>query len=531
MPSLSQQRRCRDGVALSTSSLQFGNIRVRRGFVHKFSRSDSIMENATVAAASFRGAEDAQAEEYDLVILGDGTGSTLAAWTFAGEGQRVVVLDRKYIGGSCPNIACLPSKNVIHSAKVAEYVRHSEDFGISVGDFSIDMSLVRVRKRRMVTGMNEMYLDNYKKTGAEFVLASGRFVGPKTVEATLRDGSVRRLRGTNVIVSTGTRAAIDPIPGLAETQPLTHIEALELGQVPEHLLVIGGGYIGLELSQAMRRFGSKVSLIERSEQLVSREDDDVSEALSGAFRDEGVEIVLNAKLKRVTGKSGDAGQIVIEQYGEEKTLKGSHLLVATGRKKNNEGAGLELAGVEVTERGYIKVNERLQTTALGVWAIGEVAGSPQFTHISVDDLRVVHDNLSGSGKRVTTGRQVPFCLFTDPEFARIGLSEKEAKAQGISYRLFKIPMEAVLRARTLGETRGFMKAQVESDGEHILGFTAVGVGAGETLATVQIAMIAGSPYTALRDAVLTHPTLAEALGVLFSSEPAAQNQRTRAAKQ
>jgi pyruvate/2-oxoglutarate dehydrogenase complex dihydrolipoamide dehydrogenase (E3) component len=297
------------------------------------------------------------------------------------------------------------------------------------------------------------------------------------------------------------------------------------------LLVIGGGYIGLELSQAMRRFGSKVSLIERSEQLVSREDDDVSEALTRAFRDEGIEIFLNAKLKRVTGKSGDAVQIVIEQNGVEKTLEGSHLLVATGRKPNTEGIGLELAGIEVTERGYIKVNERLHTTAPGVWAIGEVAGSPQFTHISVDDFRVVHDNLSGSGKRMTTGRQVPFCLFTDPEFARIGLSEKEAKAQGVSYRLFKIPMEAVLRARTLGETRGFMKALVEGDGERILGFTSFGVGAGETMAVVQIAMIAGLPYTALRDAVLTHPTLAEGLGVLFSSEPAAQNQRTRAAKQ
>jgi pyruvate/2-oxoglutarate dehydrogenase complex dihydrolipoamide dehydrogenase (E3) component len=471
-----------------------------------------------------------QPEEYDVVILGDGTGSTLAAWTFAGEGQRVIVLDRKYIGGSCPNIACLPSKNVIHSAKVAEYVRHSEDFGISVGDFSIDMSVVRGRKRRMVTGMNEMYLDNYKKTGAEFVLATGRFVGPRTVEATLRDGSVRRLRGTNVIVSTGTRAAIDPIPGLAEAQPLTHIEALELGQVPEHLMVIGGGYIGLELSQAMRRFGSKVSLIERSEQLLSREDDDVSEVLTGVFRDESVEIFLNAKTMRVTGKSGDAVQVVIEQNGVEKTLQGSHLLVATGRKPNTEGIGLELTGVEVTERGYIQVNERLQTTAPGIWAIGEVAGSPQFTHISVDDFRVVHANLSG-GNRVTTGRQVPFCLFTDPEFARLGLSEKEAKAQGVAYRLFKIPMEAVLRARTLGETRGFMKALVESDGERILGFAAVGVGAGETMAAVQIAMIGGLPYTALRDAILTHPTLAEGIGVLFSSEPAAQNQRTRAAKQ
>jgi pyruvate/2-oxoglutarate dehydrogenase complex dihydrolipoamide dehydrogenase (E3) component len=460
-------------------------------------------QEVVASAALINGTEP---EEYDLVILGDGTGSTLAAWTFAGEGKRVAVVERKYIGGSCPNIACLPSKNIIHSAKVAAYVRESEEFGITTGEFSIDMAAVRGRKRRMVASLNAMYLDNYKKTGAEIILAT-------------------------VIVSTGTRAALDAIPGLVEAHPLTHIETLELGEVPEHLLVIGGGYIGLELSQAMRRFGSKVSLIERSEQLVSREDDDVSEALTGAFRDEGIEIFLNAKLKRVTGKSGNAVQIVIEQNGVEKTLKGSHLLVATGRKPNTEGIGLELAGIEVTERGYIKVNERLQTTAPGVWAIGEVAGSPQFTHISVDDYRVVHDNLSGAGTRVTTGRQVPFCLFTDPEFARIGLSEKEAKAQGVSYRLFKVPMEAVLRARTLGETLGFMKALVESDGERVLGFTAVGVGAGETLATVQIAMIAGSPYTALRDAVLTHPTLAEGLGVLFASEPAAQNQRTRAAKQ
>jgi pyruvate/2-oxoglutarate dehydrogenase complex dihydrolipoamide dehydrogenase (E3) component len=474
--------------------------------------------------------KDTEPEDYDLVILGDGTGSTLAAWTFASEGKRVAVIERKYIGGSCPNIACLPSKNIIHSAKVAEYVRDSEDFGISVDDFSIDMSVVRGRKRRMVSGLNEMYLANYKKTGAEFIFATGRFVAPKTVEATLPDGSVRRLRGANVIVSAGTRAAIDPIPGLAEAQPLTHIEALELDEVPEHLLVLGGGYVGLELSQAMRRFGSKVTLIERSEQLVSREDDDVSEALTGLFRDEGVEIILNAEVKRVSGESGDAVQVVIERNGAVKTLKGSHLLVATGRKPNKEGIGLELAGIELTDRGYVKVNERLQTTAPGVWAIGEVAGSPQFTHISVDDFRVVHSNLN-DGDRVTTGRQVPFCLFTDPEFARVGLSEKEAKAQGVAYRLFKIPMEAVLRARTLGETRGFMKALVESDGQRILGFAAVAVGAGETMAAVQVAMIAGLPYTALRDAVLTHPTLAEGIGVLFSSEPAAQNQPTRAAKQ
>lgn len=457
-------------------------------------------------------------EQYDLVILGGGTGSTIAAWTFAKQGQRVAAIDRKYIGGSCPNIACLPSKNIIHSARVASYFRRSEEFGIAKRDFTIDMSAVRERKRRMVSSWNNAYLDNYKKSGAEFILGSGRFIGPKTVEVTLPDGTIRQLRGTNVIINTGTRPALQPVPGLIEAQPLTHIEALELDQVPKHLLVIGGGYIGLELSQAMRRFGSKVTMIDRNDRLMHREDDDVTEALQKVFQDEGIDLVLNATVKRASGKSGQSVRMVIEQRGAEKTLEGSHLLVAAGRSPNTDGIGLELAGVELTNRGHIKVNERLETTASGVWAIGEVAGSPQFTHVSVDDFRVVYDSIT-SGKRVTTGRLVPFCLFTDPEFARVGLSEKDAKAQGIPYRLFKIPMEAVMRATTMSETRGFLKALVEVDNDRILGFTGLGVDAGEVLSSVQIAMVAGLPYTALRDAMLTHPTLVEGLIPLFSSVP------------
>ena len=272
----------------------------------------------------------------------------------------------------------------------------------------------------------------------------------------------------------------------------------------------------------MRRFGSKVSVIDRNERLMSKEDEDVCVGLNGLLDDEGIDVHLNAVMKGVSGRSGDSVTIVFEQNGTDKTLTGTHLLVATGRTPNTEGLGLESAGVELTDRGYIKVNERLQTTAPGVWAIGEVAGSPQFTHISHDDFRVVHANLTG-GKRVTTGRQVPYCLFTDPELARIGLNETEATLKGIPYRLFKIPMEANLRARALSETRGFLKALVEADSDRILGFTAFGVGAGETLAVVQIAMIAGLPYAALRDAVLTHPTLAEGLTALFSSPASAHN--------
>jgi pyruvate/2-oxoglutarate dehydrogenase complex dihydrolipoamide dehydrogenase (E3) component len=432
-------------------------------------------------------------EEYDLVILGGGTGSTIAAWTFAGQGQRVAVIERKYIGGSCPNIACLPSKNILHSARVASYFRRGKEFGVAADGFHVDMRAVRARKRAMVSGLNAMYLDNFKQTGAEFILGSGRFVGPKTLEVALHDGTTRRLRGASVIVSTGTRAALEPIPGLIDAQPLTHVEALELDRVPQHLIVIGGGYVGLELSQAMRRFGSKVTVIDRNDRLLHREDDDVTEALASLFQEEGIDTFLNARIKRVSGKSGDSVAVVVEQAGKETTLTGTHVLVAAGRTPNTENIGLELAGVAVTGRGYIQVNERLETTAPGVWAIGEVAGSPQFTHVSVDDFRVVRDNLAG-GNHVTTDRQIPSTLFTDPELARIGLTEKEAKAQGIKYRLFKIPMEGVLRARTLSETRGFLKALVDVNSDRVLGFTAFAVDGGEVMASVQTAMMAALPY-------------------------------------
>ena len=475
---------------------------------------NNSMEN--VSSAQFP--KKADPEEYDLVVLGSGAGSKLTAWTLAEQGQRVAVIERRCIGGSCPNIACLPSKNIVHSAKVASYFSRGREFGIATKGFMVDMSAVRDRKRRMVLGEIDAHLANYKRSGAELIIASGRFIGPKTLEATLPDGTTRQLRGANVIIGTGTRAALEPIPGLAEAQPLTHVEALELDEIPEHLLVIGGGYVGLELSQAMRRFGSKVSVIERNDRLVHREDEDVTDALGSLFEDEGIDVVLNARVKGISGKSGKSVRIVIEQNGAEKTLDGTHLLVAAGRTPNTEGIGLELAGVELTNRGYVKVNERLETTAPGVWAVGDVAGSPHFTHISVDDFRVLLASLTG-GNRVTTGRQVPFCLFTDPEFARVGLSEKEAKTRGIAYRLFKIPMEAVLRTHTLSETRGFLKALVEIDGDRILGFTAFGVDAGEIMSSVQIAMIAGLPFTALRDAILAHPTLLEGLNSLFSAAP------------
>jgi len=324
-----------------------------------------------------------------------------------------------------------------------------------------------------------------------------------------------------VIISTGTLATIDNTPGLHEAKPLTHIEALELDHVPDHLIVIGGGYIGLELSQAMRRFGSRVTVIQRSARLLPREDEDVAQALHDVLVEEGIEILTGSQTTRVEGVSGQSVKVHLTRDGKDAILEGSHLLAATGRTPNTEGIGLDLAGVEITERGHIKVNDRLETTAPDIWAVGDCAGSPHFTHIAFDDFRVIQDNLTG-GQRTTTGRQVPSCMFTDPELARVGLNETEARARGIAYRLAKIPMAAVLRTRTLGETKGFLKALVAADSDLILGFTAFGVEGGEILATVQLAMLAGLPYTTLRDAVISHPTVAEGLIVLFGSEMAAR---------
>jgi pyruvate/2-oxoglutarate dehydrogenase complex dihydrolipoamide dehydrogenase (E3) component len=334
----------------------------------------------------------------------------------------------------------------------------------------------------------------------------------------MNDSSSRTLRGNNVVISTGSRAKIAAIPGLQESVALTHVEALELDRVPQHLILIGGGYIGLELAQAFRRFGSQVTIVDRNDTLIHREDIDVTAAMTELFADEGIATSVSTTVERVVGRSGESVRLECRHGAGNRVIEGTDLLIAAGRTPNTDGIGIEEAGVELDELGHVRVNERLQTTAEGVWAVGDCAGSPYFTHIAFDDFRVVRDNLTGI-PHVTTGRLVPFCLFTDPELARVGLSEKEAQQRGIRYRQFKIPMMSVLRTRTLSETRGFLKALVEAEGDRILGFTAFGAGAGEVMAVVQVAMSAGLPYTALRDAVLTHPTIAEGLVALFTSTP------------
>jgi len=459
-----------------------------------------------------------QTEEFEIVILGSGEAGKYLAWTLAKKGMKTVLIERKYIGGSCPNIACLPSKNIIHSAKVADYFRRSAEFGITKEIWKIDMRGVRDRKRKMVDGLVEMHLANFKQSGALLVMGVGRFIAPKTIEVALAESETRVFHGKHVIISTGSRATIDSIPGLLEAAPLTHVEALDLDSLPKRLLIIGGGYIGLELAQAMRRFGSEVTIIDRNALLAHREDQDVTDLLHKICETEGINVVTSAHITRVEGKSGDRVLLHATRDGAQTTLEGTHILVASGRTPNTNGIGLDIAGVQTTERGCVKVNERLETTAPGVWAVGDSAGSPHFTHIAFDDFRIVRDNITG-GNRVTTGRQVPFCMFTDPEFARIGLSEKEAQQRGVTYRLAKVPMAMTLRTRTLSETTGFMKALIDTKSDRILGVTVFGVSAGEIIAVVQVAMIAGLPYTALRDAIFTHPTMPEGLIPLFSNVP------------
>jgi pyruvate/2-oxoglutarate dehydrogenase complex dihydrolipoamide dehydrogenase (E3) component len=458
------------------------------------------------------------AEHYEILVIGSGEAGKHLTWTMAQAGHRTAVVERKYIGGSCPNIACLPSKNVIRSAKANWFARHGTEYGIQAGPISTDMNGVLSRKRKMVEGEVQFHLDRFKTTRAELIRGEGRFVGPKTVEVHLNEGGRRTITADRLFLDLGSRAAIPDIPGLLAAKPMTHVEVLDLDRLPANLIVLGGGYVGLELAQALRRFGSAVTVIEHGRQIAAAEDPDVAQALLENFTSEGIEVLLGTRVHKVEGLSGQEVRILTENSHGQHTIEGTDLLVATGRTPNTQRIGLEVARVELDARGYIKVNERLETTAPGVWAMGDCAGSPQFTHVAFDDFRIVRDNLSG-GSRSTRDRLVPFCMFTDPELARVGLNESEAKRRGLVYRLAKMPMASVLRAVALGETRGFVKMLINAESDRILGFTAFGAEASEVTAVVQTAMLGGLPYTVLRDAIFTHPTAAEGLGPLLASVP------------
>jgi pyruvate/2-oxoglutarate dehydrogenase complex dihydrolipoamide dehydrogenase (E3) component len=459
-----------------------------------------------------------QPEQFQVLILGSGQGGKLLGWHMARSGRRTAVVERRWIGGSCPNIACLPSKNEIWSARVAHLVHHAAHFGTMTGAVKTDMAKVRQRKRDMVNREIDFHLKSYKTSGAELIMGTGRFVARKTLEVRLNDGGTRELAADQVFLNVGTHAAIANVPGLEAARPLTHIEALELDYLPPHLIVFGGGYVGLELAQTYRRFGSRVTIIQSGSQLMVREDPDVANEMQRILSEEGIQILVATETINVQGRSGEEVSVIVRTNSGEQKIDGSDILVATGRIPNTAGIGLEKVGVELDGHGYIRVNERLETTASGVWAMGECAGSPHFTHASVDDFRIIRDNLAG-GKRTTRDRLVPYCLFTDPPLAHVGLSEREAQQQGVTVRVGRLPMSAVLRTEATDETQGFMKVLVGGSDDRILGFTMIGSEAGEVLAAVQTAMLANLPYSKLRDAVLVHPTIAEGLGPLFSNVP------------
>jgi pyruvate/2-oxoglutarate dehydrogenase complex dihydrolipoamide dehydrogenase (E3) component len=457
-------------------------------------------------------------EPFQNLVIGSGVAGKILAWSLAKRGQKTVVVERAMVGGSCPNVACLPSKNVIYSAKAVSLVHPTTGLGVVTGSVRVDMAGVARRKRRMVDELVELHLANFRASGAELVMGEARFTQPKTVRVALNAGGERLLGGERVFINVGTRASIPDVAGLAAAGPMTHVEALDLERLPGHLVILGGGYVGLEFAQAMRRFGSRVTIVQHGPRLLTREDPDVADALWELLTDEGIEVLLQSEVFSVTGRSGSGVALRVRSGAAERTLEATDILVAVGRTPNTDRLDADRAGVELDSRGYVRVNDRLQTTAPDVWATGECAGSPQFTHVGEDDCRVVLDNLAG-GSRTTRGRLIPYCVFTDPELAHVGLTESEARARGVPYRIARMPMAMVLRARTLSQTRGFMKALVGAD-DRILGFTGLGAEASEAMAVIQTAMLGGMPYTALRDAIFTHPTAAEGLLGLFANPPA-----------
>jgi pyruvate/2-oxoglutarate dehydrogenase complex dihydrolipoamide dehydrogenase (E3) component len=461
-------------------------------------------------------------EHVQNLVIGSGVGGKLIAWTLAKQGQKTVVVERSMIGGSCPNVACLPSKNVIYSAKAVSLVDPKAGLGVVRGSVQVDMAAVARRKKKMVDGLIEAHLANYKASGAELVMGEARFTEPKTVRVNVNEGGTRSLRGDRAFISVGTRASIPNVSGLADAGPMTHVEALNLERLPNHLVVLGGGYVGLEFAQAMRRFGSRVTVIQHGPRLLEREDPDVSDALLELLKDEGVEVLLRSEVIHVAGRSGTGVALRVRSEKTEHTLEATDILAAAGRTPNTDRLDVGKAGIELDSHGYICVNDRLQTSAADVWAMGECAGSPKFTHVGEDDFRVVLDNLGG-GNRTTRGRLIPYCLFTDPELAHVGLNETQARADKVSYRIAKMPMATVFRAQTLSATRGFVKALIGDD-DRILGFTAFGAEASEMMAVVQTAMLGRMPYTALRDAIWTHPTMAEGLIGLFSKPPSSRKE-------
>jgi pyruvate/2-oxoglutarate dehydrogenase complex dihydrolipoamide dehydrogenase (E3) component len=457
-------------------------------------------------------------EHYDAVVIGAGQGGMPLARALAGAGRKTALVEREHIGGTCINEGCTPTKTMVASAKAAYFDRRSADYGIRNGPVTVDMPKVRQRKRDIVTSFrsgNERRLGETENL--EVLMGEARFSGPKELGVGLIGGETLRLTADEIFINVGARPANPPIDGLESVSTLNSTSIMELGEVPDHLLVLGGSYVGLEFAQMFRRFGSEVTVVQRGKQLMGREDADVAEAVAGIMRQDGIEVLLEAQTRSV--EQGDEGEILmtVESPDGERTLEGSHLLVAAGRPPNSDTLNLEAAGVQTDERGLVKTNDRLETNVPGIYAVGDVKGGPAFTHISYDDFRILRTNLIEGGDATISGRLVPYTVFIDPQLGRIGLSEEEARKKNLNVQVASMPMSYVARALEVDEARGFMKAVVDAETGRILGCAILGIEGGEIMAMIQIAMMGDLPYTALRDAVFAHPTLAESLNNLFAA--------------
>ncbi|MCZ6790096.1 MAG: mercuric reductase [Chloroflexi bacterium] len=455
-------------------------------------------------------------QKYDAILIGAARGTVKLVPVLASAGWKVALVERKHLGGTCVNEGCMPTKTMVASARIAYLANRAGDFGVNTGPVSVDLAKVMLRKESVVDSFIQKAQGMISMAeGADLFMGEATFTSPDSVEVRLNDGGVIELSADKIFVDTGARPVNPPVPGLDSVPTLNSTSIMELDAIPEHLLVLGGSYIGLEFGQMFRRFGSRVTIVEVLPQLMGREDPDVAEEVAKIMEEDGISVHLGVKVTDVREIHNGQIQMTIETTEGDLELTGSHLLVAAGRAPNTESLNLEAAGVEMDARGFIQVNDRLETNVPGIYALGDVKGGPAFTHISNDDSRIIGKNLVEGGNATTTGRPVPYTMFTDPELARIGMSETEAQGQGRNVKVAKLSMEYCERALEMGETRGFMKAIVDADTDQILGAAVLGIEAGEIMTVLQVAMMGQLPYTAIRDGVFSHPTLAESLNDLF----------------
>jgi len=454
---------------------------------------------------------------FDAIIIGSGQGGGPLSTTFAGAGRKTALIEREHVGGTCINEGCTPTKTMIASARVAYLAGRSEVYGVHTGRLSVDMARVRQRKREIVEKFRTSSERSIRQGGVDLLMGQARFASSHSLEVAMHAGGIFELSADTIVIDTGARPSDPPMEGLDRVQHYNSTTIMELDEVPEHLIVVGGGYVGLEFGQMFRRLGSRVTITERAPQLLSREDPDVAEEVANILRQDGVEVLLEAEAT-VCGRGGDGAiRLGARTPRGEQMVTGSHLLVAVGRSPNTDDLNLEAAGVTLDKRGFVQVNERLETNVPGIYAIGDVAGSPAFTHISYDDFRILRANLLEGGSRSTKDRLVPYTVFIDPQLGRVGLGEKEARAQGREVRVAKMPMNHVARAIEVDECRGMLKVVVDAETKQILGCAVLGIEGGEIMAMLEIAMMGKLPYTTLRNAIFAHPTLAESLNNLFGT--------------